>query len=397
MADNQFSAGAQAIGYLYQARYALHLILQSSEETKLSIEGLDDIEFEEGTNPIELLQLKHHTKEASLTDHSADLWKTIRVWSTYAQDGRIQLGDTLFTLVTTAKAKDDSIAALLQPEGNNRDAKIACQKLITIAQTSENESLQKAFAAFTSLTPEKRGMLIESIHVLDASPNICDTGGRIKDRIKFAVSAEHLEGLYERLEGWWFGKVVSHLSGGSEEVITATEVHNKIVDIAEEFRPDSLPIDYANAQPPSPPDPERDNRYFVLQLKAIALQNKRIEKAIIDYYRAFEQRSRWVREELLVSDDLEQYEKKLVDEWERHRFAAEDENVLDVASGQELEVLGRYLYKWMEFEADIRIRQSVTERYVMRGSYHMLADEDPPRVWWHLKFIERLEQLLKIY
>jgi hypothetical protein len=31
----------------------------------------------------------------------------------------------------------------------------------------------------------------------------------------------------------------------------------------------------------------------------------------------------------------------------------------------------------------------------MRGSFHMLADQDPPRVWWHPRFVERLRTLLQ--
>ena len=48
---------------------------------------------------------------------------------------------------------------------------------------------------------------------------------------------------------------------------------------------------------------------------------------------------------------------------------------------------------------DVRIRgtaHQVTEKYVMRGSYHILADQDPSRVWWHPKFIGRLETLLTV-
>jgi hypothetical protein len=119
-------------------------------------------------------------------------------------------------------------------------------------------------------------------------------------------------------------------------------------------------------------------------------------KAILDYYRAFEQRSRWAREELLIGDELEKYEKKLVDEWERHFLAIGNESSDDEASEQELQQLGQKLYNWMEMEAVIRIRPEVTEEYVMRGSYHILADQDPPHVWWHPKFVERLGELLAI-
>lgn len=392
-----FSASPQALGYLYQTRYALHLILNSREELELSIESLDDIVFEENGSPQELLQLKHHTTPASLTDSSSELWKTIRIWSTNFREGKIFLPDAALTLVTTAQASDDSIAALLRPD-KNRQPKLAAKKLLDIANTSTNTSLEKAFEAFTSLSPHQQEMLIESIQILDGSPNILDTASLIKDRIKFAVDRQHQDAFYERVEGWWFGKMVRHLSSESTELVTGFEVVDKIHEISEQFGPEVLPIDYLEAEPPTPPDPDTDNRQFVMQLKAIAVNNRRIEKAILDYYRAFEQRSRWAREELLIGDELEQYEKKLVDEWERHFLAFQDDTTIDEAtiSEQDWQQFGRKIYNWVDLEANIRIRPQVTEEYVMRGSYHILADRKSPGVWWHPKFLERLEQLLTV-
>lgn len=390
-----FSAAPQALGYLYQTRYALYLILHTREELELSIESLDDIVFEEKGDPQELLQLKHHTTPATLTDTSTDLWKTIRIWSTNLREGKISLPGTLLTLVTTAEAPEDSIAALLRPN-STRKPKLATQKLLSIAKTSTNTSLEKAFEAFTTLSPQQQEMLVESIQIIDRSPNISDTADQINDRIKFAVSRQHLDALYQRLEGWWLDKMVRHLSGISTELITGFEVFDKIREIAEQFGPEILPIDYLNAQPQTPPDPEADDRRFVRQLKAIVVNNRRIEKAILDYYRAFEQRSRWAREELLIGEELEQYEKKLVDEWERYSLALQDEISLEGATEQDLQNFGRQVYKWVDQEAHICIRPRVTEEYVMRGSFHILADHNPPSVWWHPKFVELLKQVLPL-
>ena len=88
--------------------------------------------------------------------------------------------------------------------------------------------------------------------------------------------------------------------------------------------PNALPIDYLDAKPDSI-DPHSDNRKFVQQLRVIDVRISQIEKAILDYYRAFEQRSRWAREELLVGDEVESYERRLIDEWERFAAAISDE------------------------------------------------------------------------
>ena len=395
--NTEFSAGPQALGNYYQVRHALYLILENREEAELSIESLDDVVFEEGGSSVELIQVKHHIdRKASLTDNSADLWKTIRVWSTNLNEKRILFPDILLTLVTTAKAPDGSIASLLRPDPDpNRNSKSANRRLIDIATNSNNESLKQAFEAFMILSSRQREELVNSIQVLDISPNISDTANKIKEKI-LGVRREHLDGLYERLDGWWFEKVIYHLSGKSRDTITRYEVYDKIVEITEQFHPDALPIDFLDAEPPTSLDSEGANRRFVHQLSIIMVKNRRIEKAIMDYYRAFEQRSRWVREDLLIGDELEKYEKKLVDEWDRHFLALEDEFSIDGAREEELQKFGRQIYKWADVEADIRIRHQVTEKYVMRGSYHILADQDPPRVWWHPKFIERLETLLTV-
>lgn len=392
-----FSAGPQALGYLYQTRYALLLILNSPEELELSIESLDDIVFQENGSPQELLQLKHHTSPASLTDASSDLWKTIRIWSTNLGEGRITLPDTMLTLVTTAQAPDGSIAALLRPD-NSRQHRLAAKKLLDIASSSTNTSLTSSFAAFKALSTDQQERLTHSIQILDNSPSISDTADQIRAKLKLAVRRQYLDTLFERLEGWWYNKMVRHLSGKSTDLVTGFEVYDKIREIAEQFGPEVLPIDYLGAEPPTPPNPDRDNRRFVMQLKVIGVNNRRIEKAILDYYRAFEQRSRWAREELLIGVELEQYEKKLVDEWERCYLSMQDDLQLDdsTATEQDWQRFGRNVFRWVDQVAKIQIRPRVTEEYVMRGSFHLLADRNPPEVWWHPQFVKRLEQLLTV-
>jgi hypothetical protein len=390
-----FTAGASALGYLYQARYALYLLLNGSEESRLSIERFDDVAFERAGTPSELLQLKHHLSgSGALTDTSVDLWRTIRIWSSSLKSRALALPETRLAVVTTGQAPDGSIAALLRPD-RERDTKTACAKLTTVANTSQNQALAEAFSSFLALNPRERGILVDCMQVLDGSPLISDTGAEIQKWLERIVRRQHLDALSERLEGWWFDRVIQHLCSSSAEAIARSEVLDKIHDIADGFKPDALPIDFLDVEPPISPDPAGDNRLFVVQLRAIAVQNQRIEKAIRDYYKAFEQRSRWVRDDLLVSHDIEVYERKLVDEWERFLLALQDE--LESAELDELQLQrhGRTIFNWMDQRADIRIRPQVSEAYVMRGSYHILADNNPPRVWWHPTFTERLQELLQ--
>ena len=54
---------------------------------------------------------------------------------------------------------------------------------------------------------------------------------------------------------------------------------------------------------------------------------------------------------------------------------------------------GRTLFSKIE-ELDIRIRPKCQEAFVMRGSYHILANQ--LKVGWHVDFFERLTKLLNM-
>ena len=138
----------------------------------------------------------------------------------------------------------------------------------------------------------------------------------------------------------------------------------------------------------------------MVQLREIGIPSTRIRNAILDYYRAFEQRSAWARENLLVSGEMEVYEDRLVDEWSRYRDVV-FEALNDESADEILLVAGRALYKWAELESGnsstLRIRERVTEPYVLRGGFHILANVRPlPRVYWHPRFVSRISELLGV-
>jgi len=386
-----FSAQESGLGYLYQARYALWLLLDGPEEQEVVLETLDDIVLSQDGTPRDLLQTKHTSAPARLTDASSPLWKTLRIWSTHVKDGLIRVPPTTLTLITTAEAPVSSIASALRP-GRDRDCAAALDGLTEVARTSKNGDLKAAFAAFTDLTDDQQLRLVEAIHILDNSPDISDTGDKIRDRIRAAVDRQNRHALFERLDGWWFGKVIDQLRSDAPTPIAGFEVYDKLRAIAEQFGPDALPIDYLDARPDSV-DPHTDNRMFVTQLRLIDVGLTRIEKAILDYYRAFEQRSRWAREQLLVGDEVESFERRLIDEWERYA-AAMTEELAPAPSEIELKKMGRQIFNWMEQTADLRMRPTVAEPYVMRGSFHILANKPAPSVWWHPRFLERLSEVL---
>lgn len=79
---------------------------------------------------------------------------------------------------------------------------------------------------------------------------------------------------------------------------------------------------------------------------------------------------------LLVSGELEDYEDGLEDEWSRYRDVVFEK--LDSGSRESvLREAGQRLYQWADLEtgniSSLRIRERVTEPYVVRGCFHILA------------------------
>ena len=90
----------------------------------------------------------------------------------------------------------------------------------------------------------------------------------------------------------------------------------KISDTRDLFMSDNLPDDF--------PDPltidegeivNYEEKMFIKQLRLIALKNNSLRNAISDFRRAFEQRSKWLRDNLIGIDEYDRFDKQLYDYW----------------------------------------------------------------------------------
>ncbi len=392
---NQFSAADPALGYLYQVRSALlwSLVrLKSNPDFLVSIETADDVTFETtGHEPIELLQTKHHlNRTAALTDACPDLWKTFRIWCEGTKSGAIP-SHTCLCLVTTGTVPANSAASFLL--ASQRDVTAARRALDTTAGSSTNVANTDAYAAYLALNPNELTQLLDRITIIGRAPTVADLDAELKSEVFWAVEKEHHSPFLERLEGWWLRRVLTQLVHSATDRIGSAEIEAKMADLRGQFKQDALPIDDDLLR--FVLDAGKETHYlgfaFVQQLDLIQVGRRRIAAAIRDYYRAFEQRSRWLRDDLIGSVDLTIYEKRLVEEWELIFEAMRDE-LGDRAADEAKCEAARSVLAWAE-QTSFPIRANVTEPFLTRGSFHMLADE--VRIGWHPEFRDTLAALLK--
>jgi hypothetical protein len=237
------------------------------------------------------------------------------------------------------------------------------------------------------LTAEVQSALVRAIVVVDASADLHAMRKKIVDAVRMTAPRDKLEAFVERLEGWWWSRVARALTRPDDARISVAEVESNFDELREAFQRTTLPIDMAYAEPPQEEAAAYDNRPFVRQLALVGIAGRRLDFAKRDFYRAFEQRSRWTREELLFDGEITDFERRLIEEWEA-RF----EPMKDKLGGSEDETRlcreGQRLVEWVEQDARFPLR-SIVERFLNVGSFHMLADR--LRVGWHRDFARRLK------
>lgn len=395
VSESQFSAADSLVGYLYQVRVALLWSLRRlklGSEFIVSLETLDDVMFEStGGSPEELLQTKHHrNREAALTDASVDLWKSLRVWFEGIASTSVPIGTALH-LITTGRASPGSAAAYLRVDG--RDVGSALGALEAVARSSNSETNAAAYAAFLKAKESTRKAVLESVIVIDAAPTATSIDTDLKSEVFLVVDRKHHEAFLDRLEGWWLRRTLKQLVSHSiDDRVSSAEIEAQMSGLRDQFKQDSLPIDLdlLNYALDDTTNTAHKDYPFVQQLELIAVGKKRVAAAVRDYYRAFEQRSRWLRDDLLLIGDLTLYEKRLSEEWELV-FEAMKDNLGENVAEAEMQKAARDVLEWAE-QVSIPIRPRVTEPFVTRGSLHMLADEI--RIGWHRDFRERLASLI---
>jgi ABC-3C protein len=380
MADH--TASGQAAGYVYQCRYALLAALcepDPSPQLQISIEQLDDVAFEEQGDPLARLQTKHHINaRASLTDACADLWKTLGIWATEIATKPEVLGRIKLLLITTASAPAGSAAALLRK--SERDEQRALQRLREVALSSDNKANASAYRAFGELVPAAQSGLLTAVEIVDGSHHLVDLDMPLLHELRRMGQTSQLKEILERVEGWWWARVYQALTDRARSRIAIIELESALDDIREGFRRANLPVDFAFVDPSPEHMAAYETTAFVRQVRLVDDTTEAVMRAKRNYYRAFEQRSRWLRELLIVNDEITRFDKMLIEEIEPHTAAMMAELAGARRDAGAKRQAGAKLLHWATTAAMFPLR-NVTQRFLTLGSYHILADD--LRVGWH--------------
>lgn len=374
-------------GYLYQARYALlrgiDACIENPNQT-VAIETLDDVTFQDSGSSIELLQSKHHSTPGSTSDQGEDLWKTLHNWVEYVASYPDESARTRFVLLTTRTASDHSALAKLRPTELGRESTDALDLLVSAASNSRNKATATSRQAFLALSPASKRLLVHRVHVLDQAPTISDVRTKIERALRFSAPIGKVPVLADYLEGWWFVQVIKALTEPGDQRIRMGSIQDKIDELREDFRLTNLPLDDGIDAMPETTQLPPDDRVFIRQMSLVRVPRGEALIATHDYYKAFAQRSRWAREQLLLGDETDRYDRRLHDAWRRQFVRAETAATGggEVAKAE----AGRTVFRWAcAHRAQLRNRD---ELWLSSGSLQMLADA--LRLGWHPDYTKRL-------
>lgn len=391
--SSRFSAAGPALGYLAQIDYALLAALERMDEEDdfaVSVETLDDIVFHDVDtgDATEKWQSKHTVSQtASLSDASEELWKTLGNWIAEPGDGRARL-------VLLAVAGAGPTATLLR-SGVGRDIETAQNQLERTARSSTNQSNLPHYTAFLELSAEQRRALLDRIEVFDGTFSVAEIGPLLERAVRKSTEPQRRAALVSRLRGWWHARAIAHLDAvarGLPDRIGAGELESELLELADALRDENLPIDVLDMPEPTDQEVSESDRIFVAQLRLMALGSQRLRKCIYDHNRAFAQRSRWQRDQLVEVGELGRYDRELKEAWERYFVPLGDGDESESLDEEAIRREARDRFGALDRSDLAPIRRDVREGWVARGSLHVIADR--LEIGWHPDWLAHLRHRL---
>jgi hypothetical protein len=279
---------------------------------------------------------------------------------------------------------------MLRAESTERDTATALASLEQTAESSQATATAGARARFLKLTPAERATFIERIFVADGSADLDGVDEEVAARLRPGAPTEQFDTYLGLVWAWWARTSFAMLRGLTERV-TVAQMLTALEGIRDQFTLDNLPslvevdeIDLATALL------QHDGRTFLHQLNLLNVKPRQLQKAILDYQRAYLQETRWLDVHLVDYDELDRFAAQLVDEWERE-FDHMCNELTEDASEDDKRAAGRALLHLLSNSA-LTIRARFRDPFHARGRRHALADI--PRIGWHPDFEAHLAELL---
>ncbi|SDC10741.1 hypothetical protein SAMN02799630_00550 [Paenibacillus sp. UNCCL117] len=390
MSRNIHSAQASMLGYRFQPLYALLVLWKEADDdsNEINIEAEDDIVLK--GNYTKLYQLKHSTGDVhELTIKNDGLWKTLRIWSPYAESDKHKMyfvtGDTiaqtnpLYKLVSGDLDRHDIVALLTKEAELVTEAR---EKAVAInSKKLPYENKYPGCSTFLQLSPNQRLKLLEKITVRIDTFNILQIENKVIDQLDQMVVRKIRPLIAKRLLEWWDRRTLS------SSKITKTELLVQLQSLIAQIQDNNLPDDFSKLSPASISG--ELGGFMEKQIDLVDGGYSRKKRAAVTRWRARNQREKWITDDILNALELNDYDQLLIEAWaDRHEPMKED---LEGEEDNFCKKKGLELLDWTHNDAHLYInpiRDEWKQHFLIQGSYQQLSEE--LKVGWHPNFFEML-------
>ncbi|MGG4445291.1 hypothetical protein HPY27_16375 [Brevibacillus sp. HB1.1] len=391
MSTNIHSAQAPMLGYRFQPLYALLVLWRETGDDfdQVSVESDDDVVLK--GKEIKLYQLKHSTgKTERLTIKNDGFWKTIRIWSQYADTANYELyfvtGDTVAQndpLIKLVNGDTDRVDIITLMESEAK-AVISARKQAVIDRKKKlpYETRFQGCEAFLKLSSHQRKKLLDKITVRPDNFNIFDIHDQVIDQLSQMVIKKVRPLIAQRLLEWWDNRMLNASSG-----ISKTELLFQLQSLIAQFQDNNVPDDYSKLTPTS--IQSELGGFMEKQIDLVNGGDSRKKRAAVARWRARNQREKWIKDDVLNAMELEEYDLQLIETWTyRHEPMKED---LEGETEDLCKKKGLKLLDWIHEDSHLHIhpiRSEWKQHFLIHGSFQQLSED--LKVGWHPRYDELL-------
>lgn len=408
MDETPHSAVGSALGYYYQAIYALIFLFDADENASVGIETLDDVTIINGEKK-ELHQLKHSIQEnPKISLKSDNLWRTLRIWSEYVVSESID--EVVFTLSTVAQLEDGNPLSVLTKLGSDRSdlTMLLIEEANRVLKAREDvliynnnlslgsrskvlpyETRFKGCEAFIKLPRLKQQTLLSKIILNPGCFTIDQAKKEVSERLKYTVMSENIDVIAKYTLAWWDREAVESLTGERNRQISKSELLEFISKKNAELYKTPFTNDLEDMELPAVINPDPIHFKQLEIIEATESQKRRSYKTEM---KARIQRDIWMNNTISTVRKLDIYDQTLIEEWS-YIFDDHCSNSMNL-SEEEIKKKGRELLDWSHKEAHLQITPIVntyTNPDLIRGSYQMLSSV--LKIGWHVNYIKLITKI----
>jgi hypothetical protein len=391
--SEQHSAGPSFAGFAFQLDRAIQWLAEAKLGDQVGIESLDDVVLQSKDGSLHIEQDKLSFVRNPVTDHSANLWKTLGIWIELIESGECEVTNCQFYLVTNQPVKS-GIAAMLCEAPENRDNKALVRTVRKVAKT-QAPSVSRHATLVQALSDGELRSLLDRVHVVDKAPFANPDGANAHLGDCLSLSPQIVDPVVSGIRGWILELATMHFTSQARADATASsqigwidvgqfrEVKNRLIT---KYFDNRLIVRAAKEIVVTEEQAESArSEKFVRQLELIEFDSDHPEdfiEAITDFLRSKEERTRLAVENGITSAVFGSYENNLIDHWKITKRQITRRNAgSESAAGQEL--LDECLKHQPQLDGHM-----LSEGYLPRGTFHYLANV--PIVGWHPRYPELL-------